>query len=43
MLTGQADGLALKRARDEANLYKHIAKPWKETELIQTIKNGLNL
>ena len=43
MLTGQADGLAIKRAHDEANLFRHIAKPWNETELIQTIRSGLNL
>ena len=43
MLTGQADNQAIKRACDEANLFKHIPKPWDENELIQTIKSGLNL
>jgi CheY-like chemotaxis protein len=41
MLTGQADGEAVKRAQNEANLYRCIAKPWTEETLIQTIKTGI--
>lgn len=41
MLTGQADGDAVKRAEQEANLFKCIAKPWKEEELVSTIQSGI--
>lgn len=41
MLTGQADGDAVKRAQDEANLYRCIAKPWSEEMLIDTIRTGI--
>lgn len=41
MLTGQADKDAIKRATDEANLYKCIDKPWTEEELVNTIKSGI--
>ena len=43
MLTGQADGEAVKRAEKEANLYKCLSKPWREEELIETIQNGISL
>lgn len=43
MLTGQADGEAVKRAQEEANLYKCIAKPWTEEMLVETIKTGIEL
>ncbi|MDX2361596.1 MAG: response regulator [Crocinitomicaceae bacterium] len=42
MLTGQADKDAVKRATDEANLYKCIDKPWTEEELVNTIKSGID-
>lgn len=42
MLTGQADSEAVERAEKEANLYKCLNKPWSETELVETIKNGIN-
>jgi CheY-like chemotaxis protein len=41
MLTGQADAAALQRAVQEADLYCCLYKPWKSTELIETIKSGL--
>lgn len=42
LLTGQADELAIQRAKEEANLHCCLFKPWSETELIETIKSGLN-
>jgi CheY-like chemotaxis protein len=41
MLTGQADANAIERAKEEANLYRCLHKPWNEEELVQTIKSGL--
>ncbi len=41
MLTGQADEAAIERARQEANLYACISKPWTETELKQVITSAL--
>lgn len=41
MLTGQADQTAVERARNGANLYKLIHKPWNAAELINSIKTGL--
>lgn len=41
MLTGQADQAAVERARRGANLYRYLAKPWAEAELIETIESGL--
>lgn len=41
MLTGQADQEAIERARNEANLYQLINKPWDATDLIDAIKSGL--
>lgn len=43
MLTGQADGEAIERAKREANLYACIHKPWTEEELKQTIATGLTI
>lgn len=42
MLTGQADESAIERARQAANLYACLAKPWTEAELKQVICNALN-
>lgn len=42
MLTGQADELAIKRAKEQANLHSCLFKPWSEKELVETIKSGLN-
>lgn len=41
MLTGQADRQAIERARNEANLYKLITKPWSAADLIDAITSGL--
>jgi len=41
MLTGQADTQAIQRAKEQANLYCYISKPWEEKELIDVIKSGM--
>ncbi|MEC4805632.1 MAG: response regulator [Jaaginema sp. PMC 1079.18] len=41
MLTGQADAQAVGNAVNSANLYRYIAKPWDETDLMLTIKEAL--
>lgn len=41
LLTGQADGEALERTIDRANLHACLQKPWVGKELIETIKSGL--
>ncbi|MDM8522154.1 response regulator [Desulfococcaceae bacterium HSG8] len=41
MLTGQADEKAVENARQNANLYRCLHKPWKEEELVDTIESGL--
>lgn len=41
MLTGQADGDAVERAVQEADLYCCLYKPWKTKDLIETIKSGV--
>ncbi len=41
MLTGQADKAAIDRARQEANLYCCLQKPWTEEDLVNTIVSGL--
>lgn len=43
LLTGQADRDAVIRAKLEANLFRCIHKPWTKEELINTIKEGLNI
>jgi len=40
LLTGQADEKAIINAKENANLYKYLTKPWKEDELIQLIKKA---
>jgi CheY-like chemotaxis protein len=42
MLTGQADAAAIDRAKQQANLYACIHKPWTEQELQQVISEALN-
>jgi len=42
MLTGQADEDAIERARQQANLYACIHKPWTEEELQNIISTALN-
>ncbi|MFB8789248.1 MAG: response regulator [Potamolinea sp.] len=41
MLTGQADEVAIQRAKDQANLHSCLYKPWSDQELVETIKSGL--
>jgi CheY-like chemotaxis protein len=41
MLTGQADELAIKRVKEQANLHRCLYKPWNGEELVETIKSGL--
>jgi CheY-like chemotaxis protein len=41
MLTGQADEVAIERARVEANLYRCLDKPWSKEELVETIQSAL--
>ena len=41
MLSGQADDSAVERAKQEANLYHFLAKPWREEELIQVLSAAL--
>jgi CheY-like chemotaxis protein len=42
MLTGQADQSAIERAKQEANLYACLHKPWTEDELQQVIREALD-
>ncbi|AFZ37748.1 response regulator receiver protein [Stanieria cyanosphaera PCC 7437] len=42
MLTGQADEIAIERARKQANLYACLYKPWTEAELNQIITSALD-
>ncbi|NES73775.1 MAG: response regulator, partial [Okeania sp. SIO2D1] len=42
MLTGQADEVAIERARQQANLYACLHKPWTEEQLQQIISTALN-
>ncbi|HEY9808420.1 MAG TPA: response regulator [Halomicronema sp.] len=41
MLTGQADENAIQKAKEQANLYACLHKPWDNEVLVNTIKNGL--
>ncbi len=42
MLTGQADAAAIERARQHANLYTCLYKPWTEEELQLVISTALS-
>ncbi len=42
MLTGQADVSAVERVRNQAELYKYIAKPWQKEKLLQTLEAALD-
>ena len=42
MLTGQADEVAVNRAKKFANLHCCVSKPWSEAELLEAIKSGLS-
>ncbi|MFT5165804.1 MAG: DNA-binding NtrC family response regulator [Saprospiraceae bacterium] len=41
MLTGQADRKAIEHAKEKANLYALVKKPWNENELAQLIKKSI--
>ena len=41
MLTGQANADAVGNAVNRANLYRYIAKPWEEADLIMTVTEAL--
>lgn len=41
MLTGQANEEAVQRAKEEANLFAVLHKPWSDTELFSIINTGL--
>lgn len=41
MLTGQANADAVGNAVNRANLYRYIAKPWDETDLVLTVTEAL--
>ncbi len=41
LLTGQADAGAVGDAVNHANLFRYIAKPWEETDLVLTIKEAI--
>lgn len=41
MLTGQATVEAIERTTREADLHRCLHKPWKESDLIETIDTGL--
>lgn len=42
MLSGQTDQDAIERAKDEADLFQFIYKPWESRELINMLKSILN-
>ncbi|MEG4855873.1 response regulator [Microcoleus sp. K1-B6] len=42
LLTGQADQVAIDRAKKQANLHSCLSKPWLESELLETIESGLS-
>ena len=41
LLTGQAEQNAINRAKKHADLYKYLAKPWEEKDLINAIDGAL--
>jgi DNA-binding NtrC family response regulator len=41
LLTGQAEEIAIARARNQANLFAYLRKPWTETELVGIIETAL--
>ena len=42
MLTGQANEEAINRAKEHADLFAVLYKPWSEDELFNIIKSGLS-
>jgi CheY-like chemotaxis protein len=43
MLSGQAESVAVDRARREAGLHDFLAKPWNAEALVESINQGLRL
>lgn len=41
LLTGQAEADSVGKIVNAAALYRYVAKPWDETDLILTVKEGL--
>jgi CheY-like chemotaxis protein len=41
LLTGHADTAAVERAKEQANLHACVNKPWREDDLMEIIKSGL--
>lgn len=41
MLSGYADEAAVERARQKANLFSFVRKPWEETELITEVRRAI--
>lgn len=41
LLTGQADKESILKAKENANLYKYMAKPWDQNELFETVEFSL--
>ncbi|MGF1534354.1 MAG: PAS domain S-box protein [Bernardetiaceae bacterium] len=42
MLTGQADTIAVGKAINDAQLYRYLAKPWTEEELVFSVREALH-
>ena len=43
MLSGQADETAVERAKNEANLFRFVAKPWVKEELMQVVRQAMGM
>ncbi|MFW5659720.1 MAG: response regulator [Bacteroidota bacterium] len=43
MLSGHADESAVQRAKNEANLFRFVAKPWVKEELMDVVKQALGM
>lgn len=41
LLTGQANAKTIADALKAGNLYRHVAKPWRETDLLNTVRGAL--
>lgn len=41
LLTGQANAKTIANALQTGNLYRHVAKPWRETDLMNTVRGAL--
>ena len=43
MLSGQADESAVERAKNEANLFRFVAKPWVKEELMEVVSQAMGM